>query len=146
MEQRDWRVELKKAGKKSTRQRIAILSILAANPHSLTAEEVFLQVLERQKTSLSTIYRNLELLIEEDIVARQGFPGEKARYTLRQHAHAHHLVCLLCQKVVSIADCPLESYSQEIGEREHFQVTHHRMEMYGYCADCSLKEVRKDES
>lgn len=133
----DWDQTIRKLGKKSTPQRRAILTALSRLNRPATVEEIFVAVREHHKTSISTVYRNLELLFSEGLTTKQGFPGEKTRYCLKREHHEHTLVCIDCQKIVTITGCPLESYAIEVGRRENFVVVDHRMEMYGYCQQCN---------
>jgi Fur family ferric uptake transcriptional regulator len=137
LDARNWDQAIRKLGKKATPQRKAILTALSQQDKPATVDEIFIEVREHQKTSLSTVYRNLELLFSQGLINKQGFPGEKARYSLKRDTHEHTLVCIDCRKIVAITGCPLESYAVEIGLRENFVVLDHRMEMYGYCQKCS---------
>lgn len=142
MNNHNWEQAIRRLGKKSTPQRKAILATLSNQDRPATVEEIFIGVREHQKTSLSTVYRNLELLYSQGLINKQGFPGEKARYSLKKDTHEHTLVCLDCQKIVTITGCPLDDYAAEIGSRENFVVLDHRMEMYGYCQKCMQEKGR----
>ncbi len=133
----DWDQALRGLGKKSTPQRKALLTALALQDKPASVEDIFVEVRDHHKTSLSTVYRNLEWLFAQGLINKQGFPGEKARYSLKREHHEHTLVCIDCQKIVAITGCPLDSYAAEVGRRENFVVVDHRMEMYGYCQQCS---------
>jgi Fur family ferric uptake transcriptional regulator len=138
----NWEQAIRRLGKKATPQRKAILAALAEQDRPATVDEIFIKVREQQKTSLSTIYRNLDLLLSQGLINKQGFPGEKARYSLKKDDHEHTLVCMDCQKIVTITGCPLEAYAAEIASRENFVVLDHRMEMYGYCHKCMQAKGR----
>lgn len=145
MDTNNWDQAIRELGKKSTPQRRAILITLSRQNKPVTVEEIFVEVRQHQKTSLSTVYRNLELLFSQGLINKQGFPGEKTRYSLKSDHHEHNLVCIDCQKIITITGCPLESYAAEVGQREHFEVVDHRMEMYGYCQQCNNARGRVAE-
>ncbi|MGI6065623.1 MAG: Fur family transcriptional regulator [Bacillota bacterium] len=136
--------KLQAQGQKITKQRRAILEVLAESDKPLTAEEVYLLVRGRKEnTSLTTVYRNLKKLLAAGLITREGFHDDKAQFQLLSDPHCHNLVCLNCRKVVKITECPLASFAKTVGEREGFTITEHRMELYGYCSDC-LQRAKKE--
>lgn len=124
-------------GFKLTRQRRELLQVLEESPGMLTAEDLHKRVLDHQPgVSLSTIYRNLELLVEEELACKVDLGDGQARYEARRHhEHHHHLVCLECGKSEHL-DCPMPELEKALGRRG-FRVTGHRFVVYGYCQECS---------
>lgn len=138
--------ELQARGQKITRQRLAVMEVLARSDIPLTVEEIFLKVRAAgENSSLATVYRNLKILLENGLVSREGLLADKALYRLCHQEHSHDLICLGCRKVVKIEECPLGKFAESIGQKEGFQVTEHRMALYGYCRDCHRK-IKKEES
>lgn len=129
--------ELEHKGFKLTRQRRELLQVLTSTPFMLTAEDLHKRVLSQQPgVSLSTIYRNLELLVEEGLACKVDLGDGQARFEARRHhEHHHHLVCLACGKSEHL-DCPMPELEQMLGGRG-FRVTGHRFVVYGYCQACS---------
>ncbi len=127
---------LQERGYKLTRQRRELLAVLDAAHSTLTAEEIHQRVLKSQAgVSLSTIYRNLELLQELDLICRLDVGDGQARYERRRGtAHHHHLICLQCGSTEQL-ECPLQVLMQTVTQK-HFTVTGHRFEVYGYCQHC----------
>ena len=66
----------------------------------------------------------------------------KTSYELNTSEHKHHLVCKQCKEVFPINDCPLCVYEQHIRDDMDFDVTEHRLEIYGYCKAC--KKMTKE--
>jgi len=132
-----WCRLLQAAGHKATRPRRLILKILADSQVPLTAHHIFMRITEADGTGgLATVYRNLKLLEQNGLVQKTGLLAGQALYSLADGDHQHHLICLGCRKTVPLADCPLETYSRQVGEKEGFTVTTHKMELYGWCRDC----------
>lgn len=126
-----------KQGFKNTKARKAILTILEQASQIMSAEEIFLQVKEaHSSTNLSTVYRNLELLQEKGLLTKTILSDGKARYQLKKDKHQHHLICTNCCKRVAIENCPLQKIQQELQEKTQFDITEHRLELYGLCPDC----------
>jgi Fur family ferric uptake transcriptional regulator len=137
--------ELQARGQKITRQRLAVMEVLARSDIPLTVEEIFLKVRAAgENSSLATVYRNLKILLENGLVSREGLLEDKALYRLCHEKHCHDLICLGCRKVVKIEECPLGEFVQSIGQKEGFQVTEHRMALYGYCRDFHPKKQGED--
>lgn len=90
---------------------------------------------DNQKINFSTIYRNLEVLLECNLLEKLQFENG-TRYKLsKSDSHGHHLICKLCHKTEPIPYCPileLESSLKDSG----FLPTEHRLEIYGYCKVC----------
>lgn len=128
--------DLERQGLRLTRQRRELLEVLRRSPGMLTAEELHRRVAQRQPAvSLSTIYRNLDILTEAGLVCKVEIGDGFARYELRRtEGHHHHLVCVRCGRSESI-HCPVTGIEELFGRRG-FQVTGHRFVVYGYCPAC----------
>jgi Fur family transcriptional regulator, ferric uptake regulator len=122
---------------KATRQRIAILEILSEMTYPVTAEEIYMHTRYSLKSSLSTIYRTLDLLVDKGIAIR-GMPHDtgKAVYELSGDIHKHHLICLTCKKMLVIEGCPLEAYEKSLQSKTGYSIVEHRLDLYGVCPDC----------
>lgn len=128
--------ELQEQGFKLTRQRRELLAVLQESPAMLSAEDIHQRVQASQPgVSLSTIYRNLELLTQLSLICKLDLGDGQARYEYRRAGtHHHHLICLGCGRTEHL-DCPLATVSQLVGDRK-FTITGHRFEVYGYCQTC----------
>lgn len=124
-------------GCKNTKARQAVVQILEKAETPLSAEEVFLRIREAGFTAnLSTVYRTLELMEDKGLIARTLINDGKARYEIIGEGHRHHLVCTSCHKTVPIHSCPLEALEKDIGKKTRFDITGHRLELYGLCPQC----------
>ena len=138
---------LRKKGYKITRQREAILKAFSeGDSHLLTAQELYEKIGETQSgTNFSTVYRNLELLLQEGIIRKVELNREAAYYELHDdNGHHHHLVCNRCGSIQTTSFCPLDRLKNEDG----FIPTEHRFEIYGYCRDCANSQdikVKKEK-
>ena len=122
---------------KYTKQRSAIYDILVKADEPLTAENIYLECKKsRVSTSLSTIYRILDMFIDKKIVIIAGSDGKKSTYQINSHEHKHHMICLRCKKKITIEDCPLEKYEKSLCKSTNFEITDHKLDIYGYCPSC----------
>ena len=132
--------QLKVSGYKATAPRTLILRILINNHELvLSADEIYLLVkLENEKINRSTVYRNLEILSEENLlyktITEQGITKVKLRCCDKHH---HHLICDMCGKIVVFDQCTSELYN-DFAKSNGFILTGHTLELHGICATCQL--------
>ena len=129
---------------RQTRQKQAVLRSLADSGRSLAPAEILeLARAEVPTLNLSTVYRQLRALHEEDQVVKVDLPGQAARFEAPcSHAHArgraahhhHHFHCVVCDRVFPIHACPggIEQLAPA-----GFRVEQHEITLRGTCADCS---------
>lgn len=131
---------LKKSNYKITPQRKAIIQVLIENSTSLLSIETLYERTRQLygKTNLSTIYRNLEILENLDLICKIADEGTSL-YKLNciHEGHHHHLICKNCGKAEIINFCPLETL-QELSKEKDFNLEDHKLELYGTCKKCRL--------
>ncbi len=134
-------VRLKASGIKRTRHRIRILEVLNESKQPLNADEIFSLIRrEDNSISLSTIYRAMDALIAKELVSKVNFGhGTSTSFELNRNIHHHFLICLGCNRVLSIEGCPIRDYEQEVEKKTGFKVVGHKLELYGYCKACQKK-------
>ena len=135
---------LKKEGLKSTKHRAAILEILDETKEPLSAEDIFLRCKEKNLSiSLSTVYRILDILTSKGLIDALSVPNDnKALYQLQSRQHKHHLVCVGCRKLIDFDYCPMQQYEDSIKNDLDFDITGHKLEIYGYCKDCKNSKIK----
>ena len=128
---------LARHGVRSTRQRLAVLDALTAEPNDATAQEIHGRLVTRgNAVGLATVYRTLALLSKHGVVdALMHHPGE-ACYRVCGEGHHHHLVCDACHRVVELGDCDLDAWLAGLAAQHGFTVSAHTVEVTGTCADC----------
>lgn len=126
---------------RQTKQREIILALLRAAGQALSAEQLWEKAREELPSlALTTVYRNLDRLLEQRLITTVMLPdGAAARY-LPAGVHRHHLVCMGCEKTVDLPHCPLESVEAELEEKTGFTIARHSLEIYGYCAQCRRQQ------
>lgn len=124
---------------KNTKHRESVLKVLKNASKPLTAEDIFFQLKEANITvSLSTVYRTLELLVSKDIVSKSYLLDDnKARFEFVQLSdHKHYYICTVCNKMLPIPSCPLENIEKILPLNINFNITGHKLEIYGQCLEC----------
>jgi Fur family transcriptional regulator, zinc uptake regulator len=127
--------QIKNNGYKLTDKREFILELFAQHKRYMSAKEVMEQLKDKiPGLSYDTIYRNLSLFKELDILEATDLDGEKKfRLSCSGAKHHHHLICLSCNKTQHVEDCPMSSLALK---NDEFQIVDHKFEVYGYCKQC----------
>ena len=134
----DLEEKLKELGIRVTRQRLEILNLMAAQNTPLTAADIFDKLKKSNpKLRLSTVYRNLNKFVENNLVSKIEIKMDKKEsyFELLQGNHHHHLICLKCGKIIPLK-CPLKNYENKISDQTNYQIVEHRLKLYGLCPDC----------
>ncbi|WP_226656875.1 Fur family transcriptional regulator [Pseudalkalibacillus hwajinpoensis] len=129
---------LKKEGYKYTEKREDLVTLFAKEKRYLSARDVLNHMQKNYPgMSVDTIYRNLTLFADLDILEETEWNGEKRyRLSCSTKSHHHHLICLDCGKTLHIETCPMEGIP--VGDTE-FEVTGHKFEVYGRCGECQAQ-------
>lgn len=127
---------LKKSGVRITPQRHAVLEYLLNSMSHPTADEIY-KALEGKfpNMSVATVYNNLRVLREIGLVRELTYGDTSSRFEPNMSDH-YHVICNSCGKIVDFQYPVLnevESLAEQITE---FDVSHHRLEIYGICKDC----------
>lgn len=136
----EFRDILKQEGLKYTKHRASIMKVLTESGQPLGAEQVFLALQEKGvNVNLSTVYRILESLASKGLIIKISIGSDtKALFELNRMEHKHHLICMKCKKMLSVDGCPFEEYEKLLQNKMGFDVTGHKLEIYGYCDKCKL--------
>ncbi|SKC81177.1 zinc uptake regulator, Fur family [Maledivibacter halophilus] len=130
--------KLKSNGYKITEQRKAILEVLSLNHNNLISVEYLFDESKKiySKTNMSTVYRNLEVLENLNLLYKFITDEGTALYKLRCcDKHHHHIICKNCGRTEIIEFCPINTLI-ELSKDKKFDLTDHKLELYGYCIDC----------
>ena len=114
----DYTELLKQAKLKATPQRLCVLKILSNHAHP-TIDELYKQIkTEYPSISLATVYKNLNTLINENLVVEVNSPNQKAKYDIYEHPHIH-LVCSNCGNVqdINASDAQMATYQTHLEQK-----------------------------
>ena len=119
-----------------TPQRLAVLRVLAASPHS-TADEVHRLVhAELGTVSRQAVYDALGALTDRRLLRRIEPAGSPARYEDRVGDNHHHLVCRSCGRMVDV-DCAVgEAPCLSPQDGAGYEIDEAEVLYWGRCSDC----------
>lgn len=125
------------SGKRYSRQRELIYERLRNTTEHPTAEMLYQWLKpDNPALSLGTVYRNLNLLADDGVIARMAFPVERYDACITPHTH------LLCRTCGSVYDLELP-YDEALDKCAQADSTHliegHELLFIGTCANCSTK-------
>ncbi|HHZ16855.1 MAG TPA: transcriptional repressor [Clostridia bacterium] len=129
---------MKEKGLKFTPAREIMLKIfLQADDKLLSAADTFdLVRKENAKINFSTVYRNLDTLVTNQLIEKITC-HDGIRYKLiSQKQHHHLMICTHCHKTEPLPFCPYGELEAFIKNGTDFLPTNHHVEIYGYCKNC----------
>ena len=127
-----------------TKQRKVIYEELCKVTSHPTVDMVYEIVRKRiPRISLGTVYRNLEVLAEQDKIRKLSIDGARMRFDGNLSEHSH-IQCVVCGRVddfqvgVSVS---LEKLAYDSG----YEILGHKVEFFGKCPECR-DAVEQDSS
>ncbi len=122
---------LRGAGVRLTRQRAALLRVLAAAEDHPDAGELHARARALDPTvSLATVYRTLGVLEAEGVVHRHVFEGGAARFETADMPHHDHLIDVETGQVMEFRSDRIEELQAKIAAEHGYELVHHRLELY----------------
>ena len=134
---------IRASGRRLTTQRAQVLAALHDLPGHSTVEQIHARVRDRggSEVALSTVYRNLDALVEMGLVA--AFTGASGVTTYEWTAQAHHhLLCDGCGHTQEVALHTLYTLAREVRRDHGFVADMRHLAIPGRCAGCQGTEQR----
>ena len=138
--------QIKKNRGRMTPQRELILHHLVDNQQILLTADDLLSLCQKDNPiiNMTTIYRNLEVLENLDLIYKKNIDATTSAYKLSCdeqscHHYHHHLICKSCSKIRAINYCPISPEIIELAHKLGFTITDQNLEFYGICDKCNSK-------
>ena len=122
---------LRGAGVRVTRQRAALLGVIAAaSDHPDAAELHARAVAAGAGVSLATVYRTLSALEAQGVILKLEFEGEPARFEPADGRHHDHMIDVETGEVTEFLNERIERLQAEIAAEMGYEIVRHRLELY----------------
>jgi Fur family peroxide stress response transcriptional regulator len=121
---------------KRSKQRERILELLRSTERHPTASWIYDKLKsEFPDLSLGTVYRNLNILIELDLIRKIDFGATFDRYDANTSPH-YHFICEKCGSITDLKIAIDDELNKKVEALPHFTTRRHRIEFYGLCDKC----------
>lgn len=127
-------------GRRSTKQRAAVVELLAEIDDFRSAQELHDELRKRgDGIGLTTVYRTLQSLSEAGEIDVLRTDSGEAIYRRCSTHHHHHLVCRHCGRTVEVEGPAVERWAEKIASGHGFSDISHTVEIVGACAECATR-------
>ncbi len=121
---------------KKSRQRKRVLELLQGTGTHPTAEWLYRQMKDDfPNLSMGTVYRNLQILMEQGLIRKIGFGSTFDRFDANTGPH-YHFVCEKCGAIIDLEIPVDESLNDRVNSATNFTAKRHRVEFFGLCDRC----------
>jgi Fur family peroxide stress response transcriptional regulator len=121
---------------KRSRQRERILELLQATGRHPSADWVYERLKgEFPNLSMGTVYRNLNVLMEQGLIKKIDFGSTYDRFDANIGPH-YHFICERCGAIMDLELPVDESLNQRVSQVTPYAARRHRIEFYGVCDRC----------
>lgn len=136
----DWESSLRAAGRRVTRQRLAVLTAADSAPHQ-DAEHIWQAAKEElPELTLQSVYTVLADLTALDLLRKIDPTSGPARYETRVGDNHHHAVCIKCGRIEDV-DCAVGHAPCLEASSSTMRILHAEVTFSGICADCSAQDL-----
>jgi len=119
-----------------TKRQEQLLEELNKCEDELTGQELHRQLIESGKSmGLTTVYRNLQVLIKHGLIRSRHLPTGEVLYTPVDR-DIHHLTCVQCGETSKMEGCPVKDIHTPKTNSKKFQLLFHTLEYFGLCQNC----------
>jgi len=131
---------LRSRGYRITPQREMIIEAIAHGGYHIDAEEVFANIQQRTRAvNIATVYRTLDLLVEQGLASRIDLGEGRVIYATYQHGPHIHLVCRQCGQVTDANHDLLSSLNHQLQTEYKFAADLQHISVLGLCTECQAK-------
>lgn len=124
---------------RNTKQKQIILSILKESDRPMSINEIYIQVVHSlPKIAKSTIYRNIDQLLSQNLIDKYHLNDNEIFYKIKANSqdHKHFIICDDCKKVFDLPSCPIHDLENAM-EEKGFIIKDHQIQINGICKACA---------
>jgi Fur family ferric uptake transcriptional regulator len=128
--------------KRNTWQREAVREALGSSEGFVSAQSLHSNLRDSgSPIGLATVYRALADLAGEGEADSLQQEGESLYRACTPGSHHHHLICRNCGLTVEIEADAVEQWAKAVAGEHGFTQPNHIVDVFGFCAACSLLPV-----
>ncbi len=129
---------LRAAGYKLTTARQTVLEVIQRLGGHVTSTQVLEAVAQTNPAiGRASVFRTLDLFTRLAIIRPTFIESSLTpSYVLMPDGHHHHVVCMICNRVIEFEDCDLAAMTAELERRLNVRIQGHLLEFYATCNDC----------
>lgn len=124
---------------RNTKQKQLILEILRDSKRPMSINEIYHSIVnDYPKIAKSTIYRNIDTLLQQDLIDKYYLNDQELFYRIKSSSneHKHYIICDKCKKMFDLPTCPIHDIEQVMRDTG-FTITDHYIQITGTCKDCA---------
>lgn len=138
------RKRVKEQGLKNSTQREEVLAVLYKSGTHLSPEEIAYQIrLTDKHASLSSVYRLLAFLEQEEFISVLKTNSGGKRYEIASKLHHDHIICLECGEIIEFVNEEIEKLQLEVARNLKAKLISHDMRLFVKCSKCLAKECAR---
>ena len=119
-------------GIKLTHQRRVIAKVLSKSEDHPDANLVFKRSSKVDSNiSMATVYRTMKLFEDTNIVVVRDFGDGRSRYEIYSNDHHDHLIDTDSGDVIEFVNDQIEELQHKVAKELGYELTGHRLELYG---------------
>lgn len=131
------RKNIKDKGLKNSKQREEVLAVIYKSGTHLSPEEVTQQIKMTDKNaSLSSVYRILSFLENEEFICGLKTDKSGKRYEIASKSHHDHIICLECGEIIEFVNQEIEDLQEEVAKKYGAKLISHDMKLFVKCKKC----------
>ncbi len=131
-------------GLRNTPEREVIVREVFSTHDHFDVDTLYLRLRNKKKNiSKASVYRTISLLIKSGLVKEVFFEDGHMHYEhVYGRDHHCHFRCISCKKIIEFMEEEIIDIHRKFSKSSEFEVTGHRLELFGYCRDCMEKEEK----
>jgi Fur family ferric uptake transcriptional regulator len=138
---------LRSRGYRITPQREMIIEELASTNAHMAAEEIHDAIQKRTKAlNIATIYRTLDMLVEEGLACKNDLGSGFVVYAITRHGPHIHLVCRACGQVTEANQSLISDLGKDLQQKYGFAADLRHISLFGVCSECQEENPKQTKN
>ncbi len=123
-----------------TKRQQQLLDKLKECADELSGQELHRQLHQSKNAmGLTTVYRNLQILVKQGLIRSRHLPTGEVLYTPVER-DIHHLTCVNCGETKRLEGCPVNTMAAPKQTLNKFELLFHTLEFFGLCQNCAQQK------